>query len=359
MEKAQEDNEPNYNIKIKFYEEDIELSINSDYNSFIQKICNILQTSPEQLNTFELSYHDEDGDYIALTTEEDYKIFVYQVKDKLVNGLIIEKKDNPIIKSNSNLNKSLNEKEKNEQPNIYNIYNDDNNNINNDNIINNDNNNNENNYMNNNYYEYNNNSEDNNNNNLISNKEPNKEDIPIDNLVFYYRCSNCEEYPIVCIIYYCDKCSLYLCEKCEKNKKNHEHPLLKIESKSQLVAIKEKENETIELMNKLKEKNEDNHENDQHNIQNNNNYNKNYDEYDDNYYNRYPNCQNNTFRSHIIMNHYKRNLDSNYDNYNQNNNDFNYNEPTYNQNYYHFINNSYFYPNNNCYYPYYNYHKYI
>ena len=80
MENFYEDNEPNYNIKLNYYEEDIDLSINSDYNSFIENICNVLQTSPEELNTFELSYNDEDGDTIALITEEDYKILVDQVK---------------------------------------------------------------------------------------------------------------------------------------------------------------------------------------------------------------------------------------------------------------------------------------
>ena len=66
MEKSYEDNEPYYNIKINFYGKNIDLSINSDYCSFIQNICNILQISPEQLNTFQLNYNDEDGDRIAL-----------------------------------------------------------------------------------------------------------------------------------------------------------------------------------------------------------------------------------------------------------------------------------------------------
>ena len=322
MEKSYDYNEQNFKIKINFYGKEIDLSINSDYNSFIQNIYNILQISPKQLNTFEISYNDEDGDCIALATEEDYRIFFSQVQQNVVNKLIIEKKDIPINKSNPNLNNNLNKEDKNEQQNENNDYiNDDINNINN-----------ENNYMNNNYYYEWNYHENNNNNNLISNKEPIKEDIPIENVVFYYKCSNCELYPIVCVIYYCDKCSLYLCEQCEKNKNNHEHPLLKIESKAQLDEIKKKENEKIEKMNKEKERKEMN-KNNQYSIPNNNNYNQNYSY---NYWNRYPFYYYHRNRSP----NYNYNNDSyyNYDNYNHCND---YNNPTYSQNNYPYNNSCY------------------
>ena len=149
MENSNEENEQNYDIKINFYEEYIDLSINSDYNTFIKNICNILKISPEQLNIFTLSYNDEDGDNILLTTEEDYKIFFYQVKGKLVDRIIIEKNENQIMKSNSKEEKKYSKKSIENKNNINQInfdYNDIDNNYNDINKNDIDNNNNYNNY---------------------------------------------------------------------------------------------------------------------------------------------------------------------------------------------------------------------
>ena len=82
--------EENLDIKINFYEEKIDLKINSDYNSFIQRILNILKVSQDQLDSFTFSYNDEDGDNIIISNKEDYEIFYQQVKDKTVNSLAIE-----------------------------------------------------------------------------------------------------------------------------------------------------------------------------------------------------------------------------------------------------------------------------
>ena len=74
---------------------------------------------------------------------------------------------------------------------------------------------------------------ENNNKNMNIHKN---ENISIENIVYNYKCSSCEVYPIICVMYYCDQCSLYLCEECE-NKENHNHALIKIKNLSQLTKI--------------------------------------------------------------------------------------------------------------------------
>ena len=315
----------NYNIKITFNNQDIDLSIDSKFDSFIKKIFNILQISLEEINSFGLSYTDEDGDNILITTEDDYKIFFQQVKEKLVNHLIIEKNDNKKnddnlnqikenINNESNLqysNKSINNSQN--KINISNSY------INNNNIS---------------YYKNNNfeNSENNKSNKIIPNKD--KEDVPIENIVYYYKCSSCSTYPIVCVMYYCDKCNLYLCENCEKNNDIHEHGLIKIKNKDQLVKIKDEENEKIDQKNKMKEQlnnnnyknylNNNDNNNDNNNYRNshhNNNINKN--KFLNNNNNIYTN-QKQPLQSYYITNQSCGNNQNNNYNYQRNNNNSNY-----------------------------------
>ena len=86
--------EEKFNIKLNFYGDKVEIYINSDYNSFINKICNVLKISPERAKKIVLSYNDEDGDSILLSNMEDFSIFIEQVKQKVVQELIIEVNDN-------------------------------------------------------------------------------------------------------------------------------------------------------------------------------------------------------------------------------------------------------------------------
>ena len=276
------DNEETFNIKLNLYDELIDLKVNSDYNYFVKNICTILNVSPEQLKSFSLSYNDEDGDSILLSTEEDYTIFFQQVKEKTVNSLIVEIKENKNIDPNACFGSALDYQEQIEQAN--NQIKNDNNNINNINNSNSGNNIN----LNNNIFNSNDNIEnkhdkidlDNNQNinNLNSNKESDNNDAQINDLIFEYKCSKCPTYPIICVMYYCPKCSLYLCESCHQVMENHNHPLLKIESKKELQKIKEKENEEIERKKQM-QNNQDNF----NGFNNPNNQNNNY----------YPNIYNN------------------------------------------------------------------
>ena len=221
MEKLSEGKEEIYKTKLLYNDQEFELDLDSDYNSYIEKICNLLDISPDSLYLFSMNYNDDDGDNILLSSNEDYKLFFQQVKEKTVNELIIERKD-----SINDLNKEINNESES------NIDINSSNNINNNNI--------------------------NPLNNKDINNKKNEEDIPIEDITFYYRCSSCDIYPIVIVMYYCDKCNIYLCEKCEKNKKKHQHPFIKIENKAQLIYIKEEENKKIEEDRKAKEKEENN-----------------------------------------------------------------------------------------------------
>lgn len=302
MKENNESNESSYKITIHFYEKDIFLPINNDYNHFIEKICNnLLKISPEQLNAFSLTYNDEDGDCILLSTEEDYKIFYNQVQNNLVDKINIEKKETTdksmnkeqkmeesidiknFIDINDIDNNINNINQNNIDDNIYNIdkINDDKKNTNNinDKIIDD-------------YFGNDINHED------INKKEVEKEEN-IENLIFYHKCSKCELFPIICVMYYCDKCKLFLCEECEKKKKIHEHAFLKIETKTQLNNIEEKINDEI-IQKEEKQYQQKN---------NNNNYDYNNNIYN---YNRYPPNNNNSYM-------YNRN------NYNLPHNEINYN----------------------------------
>ena len=212
--KEKNENEENYNIKINIYNELIDFKINSDYNNFIHNFCKIFNVAPEKINSFILSYNDEDGDSIMLTTEEDYTIFFQQVKEKTVNSLIVEINEN----KNSDIDpiecfgSALNYQEQIDQAN--NQIKNDNNNMNNNmnNNINSNSDINLNNIVNSNdkivnSYENINLDIDSNSqnfNNLISNND-NNNNGQIDDIIFEYKCSNCSTYPIICIIYYYHK----------------------------------------------------------------------------------------------------------------------------------------------------------
>ena len=62
------------------------------------------------------------------------------------------------------------------------------------------------------------------------------------NILYGFKCHDCQVFPIVGIRYKCVKCQNFeLCEKCEaKNGKNHEHALLKIRNAYQEELFKKK-----------------------------------------------------------------------------------------------------------------------
>ena len=250
--------EETYEVKLMFNNEQIDVSLSSKYEFFINLVCNILKISTEQMDELALSYKDSDGDNIIISSPEDYEIFFTQVAQKTVDGFIIKIKEDSNIDQNNCLINFINYKDSIEG----------NNNINKQDIDNNINynrneNNNMNNYMN---YNYNNDNKNINNNinynnptynnyNEINNNKDkdNNNDVPIENIIFYYKCSSCNLYPIVCKIYYCAKCSFYLCPECKQKNVGHQHQLLEIDSKEKLREIKDKENDELDKKRKIKE----------------------------------------------------------------------------------------------------------
>ena len=339
------DNEEKFIVKITFYEENIEIGINSNYNLFLKNICDMFNISTEQINSISLNYIDEEGDSIILNTEEDYTIFFEQVKEKVVNNLIIKINEKE-IEPNKSLESSLNyklqkEKENKSLKNSYNIINSNNNikndmnNFNNnfynsnnkDNNINNNiinynkyedniknNNINNNNHMDNDIKNINNNIDNNDLNNIIYNDHfinnninniydknkiindfnkyediihKNENEIPSEDLpVYNYKCSSCLSFPIINKMYYCNRCNIYFCDECQKII-NHTHPLIIIETKNQLVQFEKEQKEKIQK--RIKEiNNKNNDENYDEFYKNNNKYNYNNIEEDYDYYNDFP-----------------------------------------------------------------------
>jgi hypothetical protein len=229
----EEDDEEIYEIKLFFNKQEYDLSINSSYNETLGKISQILNLNA---NLLILSYDDEDGDNILVSHEEDYSIFLEQVKSNIVKSLIIELNENENENENNineypNLNiNEINNNEKDNQidNNIININEINNNDLFNDNDIK--------------------------NSNIFKPKKDNNNNEQIEDKIYYYRCSCCDDYPIILVMFYCPECNLYLCENCGKNLKNHVHQVLIIDSKDKLIKIKEEENQKIEENRNKKEK---------------------------------------------------------------------------------------------------------
>ena len=291
-EEDKKDKEEIIKAKINFYEEQIDIQLNSDFKSFVNNICNILKIPSEQYNSLAISYNDEDGDNIILSTEEDYILYFQQLKDKTVNGLIVEVKEDskidPIACFGSAINyqEQIDEANKQIQKENNNLNKDIKNNINNNNINNNIINNNDNikDYF-------------NNNNNLIINNEPQKEK-PINDIIFEFGCSSCSTYPIICTLYYCPQCQMHLCEDCMRKVGNHAHPFQLFESNQEFMKYKENEKKEKEKMDQMQNNHNNYNYNNNPNIVNNNN--NNFNNYNNNPY--IGNNNNNNFNNYYRNN---------------------------------------------------------
>ena len=268
---------------IKFNHEIKKVILAPTLKEFQKKICNILNIDETLINSLKLSYKDEDGDTIPVSSEEDYNILLNQVKSKEVDILNIETDENAnididacsnsVIKFHEKIEKEeVEEEDKNnknnlniisnqqyeinheEKPNIQknnnNVFQINKNNINdnfeinkNQNNIIIDRNNNNNNIYRNNNNNFNNINNINNFNNINSNNNQNNiRNINNNNInlneqtymVFPYNCNLCNEYPIVKVLYYCLVCGIPLCQKCEEKLGiNHRHSILKVQTKQQ------------------------------------------------------------------------------------------------------------------------------
>ena len=82
---------------IKFNHEIKKVILAPTLKEFQKKICNILNIDETLINSLKLSYKDEDGDTISVSSEEDYNILLNQVKSKEVDILNIETDENADI----------------------------------------------------------------------------------------------------------------------------------------------------------------------------------------------------------------------------------------------------------------------
>ena len=294
-----------YHIQMVLYGENIDLKINSNYNSFCDKICHIMNIPTDYFQFLSISYIDEDGDNIILSLQEDYEIFFNLIKDDAIEKkIMIDFKENSKIDQMDCLSSALNYQGQHAKEYLDDIKNDkkddkkDDNKKMNNNIKNNNNN------------QLKINEEDKINDNNNNNNNKNKEEEDLENYIYNYKCNNCEISPIIFVMYYCPKCSLYLCEECyNKLNKKHQHPPIKIVTQAQLFEIKEKENEEIEKRNRIKENNDminnNNMNNNMNNINNNinNNNMNNNNNYDPNNNNNRNNINNIYYNNNINYNH--------------------------------------------------------
>ena len=208
-----------FKVKLLFNEEQIEVLINSQYEYFFNTICNIFRISLDQLENIIVSYKDSDEDDVILSNREDYNIFFEQVSQNQVDNFKISLKEDSDLDQNKLLINLLNYQDE------HGLEND----INRNNI--------DNNYdeieERNHNFEENNNNEDNINYDMDNHNKIN-EDIPIDDIIFDYKCNICGIHPIVCKLFYCSKCNFYLCDECKQKGVQHKRELLNIESREVL-----------------------------------------------------------------------------------------------------------------------------
>ena len=269
-------------VTIKYYADEILVTLPIDFNVFIKNICNMLSIPEEKKENFQFSYQNEsDLKIYFIKSADDYNLLLkscQEKKTKILNIQLsedfndekdeIKHKDNKNeikeISENKNNNKHIIEEEK-EIKNDANI-----NNINNIIQINNDikiKNNSENipinidenleamefSYLNaeNNIIEENKKNNNNQNNiknkqikNNIKNNQLNNQNDPSElNKNFHINCSICKQDKFTDIVYYCSDCKLFFCDTCEIDiGKIHQHCYYKLRNKKQY-------NELIDSLN--------------------------------------------------------------------------------------------------------------
>ena len=66
--------------KIKFYEDQVDVIFPDNYDKFNQLLGEILGLSDDFMQNIRLSYRDEDNDKIEIKVEDDYKLFINEIK---------------------------------------------------------------------------------------------------------------------------------------------------------------------------------------------------------------------------------------------------------------------------------------
>ena len=207
-------------VALIFNSKKTEITIDSEYSTFITDVCSIIKISEEEVDSINLHYFDADQDKINILNEGDYEIFYSQVKDNVVKELYLEINENSkldLTQCIANFEKYLETKGEKQDNDEINQKNDENktqlnrfeNEEDEENKIN---------FIDN-YFKVN----DKENTDIFQGKE-----------VFKTHCKKCKEFPIIEVLYFCEECDMYLCAKCAKKMEDHEHEILEIKSNDQL-----------------------------------------------------------------------------------------------------------------------------
>ena len=107
--------------KIKFYEDQVDLIFPDNYDKFNQLLGEILGLSDDFMQNIRLSYRDEDNDKIEIKVEDDYKLFINEIKKKKdTMELLVEVKEESNILIKQCSSSILNYVSKNSSLNINN-----------------------------------------------------------------------------------------------------------------------------------------------------------------------------------------------------------------------------------------------
>ena len=196
------------NGKLKFYNEELEVSFPIYFASLRMKLSEMLDLEDDSLKYCKLFYKDDKQDKKEIKNNEDYSNFIKYIKEnKEIVTLEVEAREDSNIDISNCSQSILSFKEKIKQENT----------INNNNIINNNSNINNNNII-----------RDNNqqsNNNMINNLSNGQ------NLAYPESCYFCKVSPLYKIMYYCKDCKICFCFGCElKYGYCHPHSYCKIQN---------------------------------------------------------------------------------------------------------------------------------
>jgi hypothetical protein len=107
--------------KIKFYEDQVDVIFPDNYDKFNQLLGEILGLSDDFMQNIRLSYRDEDNDKIEIKVEDDYKLFINEIKKKKdTMELLVEVKEESNILIKQCSSSILNYVSKNSSLNINN-----------------------------------------------------------------------------------------------------------------------------------------------------------------------------------------------------------------------------------------------
>ena len=233
-----------------------------NYDMFLKEILVLFNISEDKKHFLIITYKNTSGDSIKITNQEEYLEFLDKSNKKEINNVIslsihqlIKNKIQPFIedvydKDDKDIEEDEDKdelflrqghvflKNKNEQSEYYGdkieLAESIEGNINNINNINNE----------------------NNFDNIFNNEVVKSVLPPV--ISFPSYCNACQKFPIVKILYYCNKCELYLCEDCEQNiGYNHRHCYYKIRNKEQyqeMVKIDSKKEEENNIISQIQNK---------------------------------------------------------------------------------------------------------